>query len=193
MQGGRPPGTRIFVKRDFTVLRKIRQNLIKEVKKMTISEKSAYLKGLADGMKLDCEKAEGKLIKELIDLVAEIAGTVETVDNDVSELYDYVDEMDQDLADVEEIVFDIDEDEDDDEYELGEYDDDEYEDCDGECEGCHGCDDIDETEDVFDIEAEGLRCVICENCGDTVCFDESRDPREIECPGCGKPVVKDEE
>ena len=115
---------------------------------MTISEKSAYLKGLADGMKLDCEKAEGKLIKELIDLVAEIAGTVETVDNDVSELYDYVDEMDQDLADVEEIVFDLDEDEDDDEYEFGEYDDDDYEDCDGECEGCHGCDDIDETEDV---------------------------------------------
>ena len=37
---------------------------------MTIGEKSAYLKGLADGLKLDREKPEGKLIGELIDLVA---------------------------------------------------------------------------------------------------------------------------
>ena len=66
-------------------------------------------------------------------------------------------------------------------------------DCDGDCEGCPGCDDVDETEDVFDIEAEGLRCIICDNCGDTVCFDESRDPKDIICPGCSKPVVKSEE
>ncbi|MDD6095042.1 MAG: hypothetical protein PUC29_04790 [Clostridia bacterium] len=157
---------------------------------MTISEKSAYLKGLAEGMKLDTEKAEGRLISELIGLVSEIATAVETVDNDVSELYDYVDELDQDLADVEEAVFELEDDEelDDEDYDYGEYDE-----CDGECDGCCGCDDIDETEDVFDIEAEGLRCIICENCGDTVCFDESRDPKEIICPGCSKPVVKSEE
>ena len=156
---------------------------------MTISEKSAYLKGLAEGMKLDTQTAEGKLISELISLVSEIASTVETMDNDVCELYDYIDEMDRDLADVEEAVFEPDFDEDDeDDYEFGEYDD-----CNGDCEGCPGCDDVDETEDVFDIEAEGLRCIICDNCGDTVCFDESRDPKDIICPGCSKPVVKSEE
>lgn len=161
---------------------------------MTISEKSAYLKGLAEGMKLDTEKAEGKLISELIGLVSEIASSVETVDNDVSQLFDYVDELDQDLADVEEVVFEIDDDDEDDfcdeDCEYGEYDDD---DCDGNCDGCCGCDDVDETEDVFDIEAEGLRCIICDSCGDTVCFDESRDPKEIICPGCGKPVVNNTE
>ena len=91
-------------------------------------------------------------------------------------------------SDTEALYEDTEDGEDDEDYDYGEYDE-----CDGECDGCCGCDDIDETEDVFDIEAEGLRCIICENCGDTVCFDDSRDPKEIICPGCSTPVVKSEE
>ena len=72
---------------------------------MTISEKSAYLKGLADGLKLDRETAEGRLIGELIDLVSEIATTVETIDGETEHLSDYVDELDQDLGELEEYVF----------------------------------------------------------------------------------------
>ena len=41
---------------------------------MTISEKSAYIKGLADGLDYDKESAEGKLITALIDIVGEMAG-----------------------------------------------------------------------------------------------------------------------
>ena len=111
---------------------------------MTISEKSAYLKGLADGLKLDRETAEGRLIGELIDLVSEIATTVETIDGETEHLSDYVDELDQDLGELEEYVFsddcDIDfpDDDDDGDWEYGEYDDedeDEDEGCDGVCEG----------------------------------------------------------
>ncbi|MBQ4066703.1 MAG: hypothetical protein IJD22_03555 [Clostridia bacterium] len=166
---------------------------------MTIGEKSAYLKGLADGLKLDTEKAEGKLIAGLLDLVADIATTVETLDEDYSELCDYVDELDSDLADLEETVYLEDEEDEclyDDEYDLGE-----YEDCDGECEGCCGCDyledvdddDEDEDEDVFDLDEEGMRCIMCESCGDTICYDESLDPAEIICPACGKPCCTAEE
>ena len=72
---------------------------------MTISEKSAYLKGLADGLKLDRETTEGRLIGELIDLVSEIATTVETIDGETEHLSDYVDELDQDLGELEEYVF----------------------------------------------------------------------------------------
>ena len=36
---------------------------------MTISEKAAYLKGLMDGLELDTEKAEGKMISAIVDLV----------------------------------------------------------------------------------------------------------------------------
>ena len=152
---------------------------------MTITEKSAYLKGLADGMNLDTEKAEGKLIAGLLDLVSDIAITVETLDEDYSQLYDYVDELDSDLCDLEETVYLEDEDceclfDDEDDYELGEYD------CDGECEGCCGCDDLEDEGDVFDLDEEGMRCIMCENCGDTICYDESIDPAAIVCPACGK-------
>ena len=36
---------------------------------MTISEKSAYLKGLMDGLKLSTESDEGKMISAIVDLV----------------------------------------------------------------------------------------------------------------------------
>lgn len=160
---------------------------------MTISEKSAYLKGLAEGMKLDTEKAEGKLISELIGLVSEIASTVEVLDSEAAVMADYVDELDHDLGELEEYVWDeCDDDEcfDDDDFEYGEYDDDDDDECNGICEGCSGCDDEDDEDgDVFDVEAEGMRCIMCDNCGDTVVYDENLDPANIECPGCGKPVV----
>lgn len=155
---------------------------------MTISEKSAYLKGLADGMNLDTEKAEGKLIAGLLDLVSDISNTVETLDSEVSELCDYVDELDCDLGELEEFVYLDDENDclcdDEDEYELGEYDE-----CDGECEGCTGCDDLFEE----DLIEEGMRCIMCENCGDTICYDESIDPEDIICPACGKKCCEIEE
>lgn len=173
---------------------------------MTIGEKSAYLKGLADGLKLDREKPEGKLIGELIDLVAEIAAAVETLDGETVELQDYVDELDRDLGELEEYVFDDgvcldddDYDEDDDIWEYGEYDDEDDEDeddgedgCDGVCEGCSGCGDG-EDGDVFDVDAEGMRCMMCENCKDTICYDESLDPAEIICPACGKHAAEKED
>ena len=40
---------------------------------MGIIEKVAYLKGLAEGMELDTEKKEGKLIAAIIDLLDDIA------------------------------------------------------------------------------------------------------------------------
>ena len=37
---------------------------------MTISEKSAYLKGLMDGLKLNTESDEGKMIAAIVDPVS---------------------------------------------------------------------------------------------------------------------------
>lgn len=160
---------------------------------MTISEKSAYLKGLAEGMELDTKKAEGKLIAGLIDLVSDIATAVETLDEDYTNIEEYMEELDSDLGDLEEYVYLEDEEDEclfdeDEEYELGE-----YEDCDGECEGCCGCDDLLEEEDgdIFDLDEEGMRCIMCESCGDTICYDESLDPSEIICPACGKLCCKE--
>lgn len=154
---------------------------------MTVSEKSAYIKGLAEGLKLNKETAEGKLISELIELVDDLAQTVESIDSELVELEDFVGDMDADLSDVEDIIeeddeFDFDDDDDD-----WDFDDEDEFDCDGNCEGCDGCD------DVFDVEEEGMRCIMCDSCGDTICFDETLDPETIVCPSCGKHIVGGDE
>ena len=47
---------------------------------MTISEKVAYLKGLAEGLNLDTEKSkEGKLISVMIGILEEVGLTLEEI------------------------------------------------------------------------------------------------------------------
>lgn len=108
---------------------------------MELREKSAYLKGLAEGLEYDKTTKEGKLIAAMIELLDEICGEIDGINQDIDYLSDYVDELDKDLGDVEEYVFD-DEDED--------WDDE----CDGDCENCDlDCEDrMDAFEDVNDDE-----------------------------------------
>ena len=138
---------------------------------MTISEKSAYIKGLADGLDYDKESAEGKLITALIDLVGEMAGAIDEIDSsmdeidsDLEELNDYIEEVDSDLGDVEEYLF-------------GDEDDDDYYDDDEECDG-HCCD---------------FRMMFCPHCNEEIYFDESIEPSELTCPACGKKVCDGED
>ena len=140
---------------------------------MKLTEKASYIKGLVEGMELDTNTKEGKIIAALLDLTDELAQAVtdiqediEEIDSDLQELQDYAEELDDDLADVEDYLSG--EDEDDDE------EDEDDEDCDGDCENCSGCDDTDYYE------------IVCPSCGETVCFDESLDPENLTCPACGE-------
>lgn len=149
---------------------------------MTISEKAAYLKGLADGLDYNRESAEGKLIAALIDLTTELAAAIDEIDtaideidNDLEELNDYIEEVDEDLGEVEEYLYDCDCDCDDEDYD----DDDECIDCEG-CEGCAG------------LDEEDFRMMMCPHCNEEIYFDESIDPSELSCPACGKSVCEDE-
>lgn len=127
---------------------------------MTITEKTAYLKGLLEGMNLDETKPEAKLLKAVIETLDEMANDLTDVADDVAELNDYVEEIDDDLSDVEELLYD---DEDEDEEDFA---------CDGNCEDCdEDCDD-------------GFYEAVCPHCGETVCFDETCDPRNLICPAC---------
>ena len=85
---------------------------------MTITEKSSYIKGLADGLALDKTTPEGKLIAALIDLtddmaltIADLEDTVDALNEEVEELATYIDES-EDYED------DDDEDEDEEIYEV---------------------------------------------------------------------------
>ena len=146
---------------------------------MTITEKVAYLKGLMEGLKLDTETSEGKVLAALVDVVNDIALELEDVYDEIDTLKDYADELDHDLGDVESFLLEEDdcdcdcdccEDED-----CDCCDDDMY--CDGDCDCCED-EDCDCCGELYSIE--------CPNCGDEIFFDESIDTDCLICPNCGK-------
>ena len=55
---------------------------MKEAASMTASEKVAYLKGLAEGLGIDKEKGEGKVINAIIDVLEDLAYGLEDVEAD---------------------------------------------------------------------------------------------------------------
>ena len=65
---------------------------------MTITEKVAYLQGLAEGLKINDDKPEGKLLLAMIDVLDDMALTVDDLDNEIAEIVEIVDEIDQDLG-----------------------------------------------------------------------------------------------
>lgn len=128
---------------------------------MTISEKVAYLKGLAEGLDLDTQKSkEAKLISVMIGILEEIGLSLEDLEENAFALGEEIDVLSDDLADVEDIVYDEEEDE--------EYDDDWFE---VECPTCEKTLLIDE--DALD---EGV--VECPSCGTRYSLDISDDEEE---------------
>ena len=81
---------------------------------MTISEKSAYLKGLMDGLKLNTESDEGKMIAAIVDLLGDLTRKVTDIEDTTIAISDELDEIEEDLDAIEDFIMD-DEDEYDDE------------------------------------------------------------------------------
>ena len=67
---------------------------------MNLTEKAAYLQGLAEGMDLGDSK-ESRLIRELISMVSEMATYINDVDETVMELGDELDELYDAIAELE--------------------------------------------------------------------------------------------
>lgn len=135
---------------------------------MTISEKVAYLKGLAEGLNLDTEKSkEGKLISVMIGILEEIGLSIEDLEENSQALGEEIDVLSDDLSDVEDVVFDEDEDEDEDDED---YDDDWFE---VECPTC-------EEPLVIDDKALADGMIQCPNCHDKFALDLSDDTVEAD-------------
>ncbi len=126
---------------------------------MEITEKVAYLKGLLEGMELDTEKKEGKLIAAIIDVLDDIALELEDMKDYADELGDGLDAVSDDLEDVEDIVF-------------GEDDEDDFEAEDDEDCYATTCPTCEETI-YFDESILEDGEVICPNCGEKLEFDIS--------------------
>ena len=116
---------------------------------MEISEKVAYLKGLAEGLNLDTDSKEDKLIAAIIDVLDDMAEKFADIEDE--------------LCDVEEtLYFALEDDDEDDEDE-----DDEEEEC--FMTNCPEC----EEEVYFDESVLEDGEVICPNCGAKLEFDLS--------------------
>ena len=73
-----------------------------------LTEKVAYLRGLAEGLGIEDSSKEGKMILHIVDALEEFADVLdETLENQM-ELEEYVNFMDEDLADLEEDIYGID-------------------------------------------------------------------------------------
>lgn len=92
---------------------------------MNITERAAYIKGLAEGLGIDASTKEGKVIGEMLTLLGDMADKIEALDAECSELREYAEELDEDLGAVEEDLYvsedDEDEDDEDEDEDDGEY------------------------------------------------------------------------
>lgn len=132
---------------------------------MTISEKVAYLKGLAEGLNLDTEKSkEGKLISVMIGILEEVGLSIEDLEENALALGEEIDVLSDDLADVESVVYDDedseDEDGDEDFFEV-------------ECPNC-------EEPLIIDDEALAAGEIQCPNCETRFALDLSDDTVEAD-------------
>lgn len=129
-----------------------------------LSEQVAYLKGLAEGMNIDDTKNDGKLLLKIVEVLDEIAATVEELDEEV------LDNTER-LEDVEDCLDEVCEDLYDDECDCG---------CDCDCD-CD--DDFDDEEDMEFYEVE------CPTCKEKVYFDEDMiDDEILVCPNCNEKI-----
>ena len=84
-----------------------------------LTDKVSYLKGLADGMKLNMDKDANKLIMEILGALGDFADEMQAMADAHDELNEYVESIDDDLADLEDTLFgDEEEDEDEEDVEM---------------------------------------------------------------------------
>ena len=141
---------------------------------MTINEKAAYLKGLMEGLQLDTEKAEGKMIAAIVDLLGDVTKKLTNVEDTTIAISDELDEIEEDLDAIEDFIMD-EEDEFDEEYDDEDYDDEEYDEDDFEEEGF---DFGDEESTIYEV-----KCA----CGNIIDFDEETlEEGSIVCDQCGE-------
>ena len=139
---------------------------------MTISEKVAYLKGLAEGLAIDTEKSkEGKLINVIIGILEEIGMSIEDLEENTVALGEEIDSISDDLSGLEEAVYEddccCDDEDDEDSFEVD----------------CPNCKEPLEITDE-DLEAGYIQCPSCkekfaidlyDECGCDDCCDDEED------------------
>ncbi len=135
---------------------------------MTINEKAAYLKGLMDGLSLNTESAEGKMISSIVELLGDITKKVTDIEETTIAISDELDEIEEDLDAIEDFI--LDEEDEDEDYDWEEDEDEDYDE--------EGFDFGDEDSIIYEAECA---------CGNVVTFDEDTlEAGSIVCDKCGE-------
>ncbi len=130
---------------------------------MTISEKAAYLKGLMDGLSMNQETDEGKMIAAIVDLLGDLSRKVTDIEDTTIAISDELDEIEEDLDAIEDFIMDEEEDDED-------WDDEDYDE--------EGFDYGDEDTTIYEVECA---------CGEVIAFDEDvLEEGSMICPNCGE-------
>ncbi len=136
---------------------------------MTIIERVAYLRGLAEGLNLNADKPETKMFNAIMDVLEDLADSTTDLEDVIAVMTEQLDAVDEDLAELEEIIYD---DICDCDCDCDCEDDFDLDDCDCGC-GCEG------EEEYYEVE--------CPACGEAICVDEGiLEEGSIDCPKCGE-------
>ncbi|MBQ7870915.1 MAG: hypothetical protein IJ357_02125 [Oscillospiraceae bacterium] len=131
---------------------------------MTLTEKSAYLKGLMDGLNINKEENEGKMIAAIVDLLHDMTSAISNLEKNAIAVSDELDEIEEDLDAIEEFLMEDDEDEDDEDFEF-----------------------IDDDGEDFEYDEDDMYEVTCPKCGEVTTVDEETLLNDsIDCPKCGE-------
>jgi DNA-directed RNA polymerase subunit delta len=90
-------------------------------------ERIAYLRGLAEGMKIDENSDNGKLMLNILEVLSDFADAINELNDAHVELDEYVEALDEDLSNIEDELYGEDDLEDEEDYDYIEV----------ECPHCH--------------------------------------------------------
>ena len=129
---------------------------------MTLSEKSAYLKGLMEGLRIDTDKADGKMISAIVDMLDDVAQAIGSLEETTIAISDELDDIEDNLDEIDDILMDFEEEE-------------------------ESLDDEEDDEEDYDLGDNIIYEVECGKCGEIVNFDdEVLEKGSIVCPNCGE-------
>ncbi|MZP28471.1 AraC family transcriptional regulator [Heliobacterium undosum] len=78
-----------------------------------LRQRISYLQGLAEGMNVGASSREGRLLTEMLQVLGDMADTIDTLKAEQERLDEIVESMDDDLFQLEQDIYEDDDDEDD--------------------------------------------------------------------------------
>lgn len=139
---------------------------------MTLTEKTAFLKGMLEGMNIDKGSDNGKLFSAIIDAMDDIALSVSDIEEQTSIMSEELDIIEEALDEIDEVIDEMD-------------------------DTLNDIYDEDDDDDDYEFDDDEFYQVVCPTCNEEISVDESiLSEGKIKCPACGEDLefdIEDEE